>query len=235
MRRFNGQETTSTTVRLHGRRSLGGRREGHGETAVEVPETQHLLSRVQAPIREEMGYWDQTQSKHHPVRTETGRCRWEKATLSRLRQPTKKMQVENAVRDVAATVASQVSAYKHLLNRISAVRFSPGARARIYDSNCVYGKLHPLLHRAGGFVALGSLSPLSATLPFLRGLTLGAWEESQTFSKTGLQESTANRSALAPPETYVPTQDSLPANVAGKCTPGFPGAFLKDFLNLTSY
>ena len=96
------------------------------------------------------------------------------------------MQVENAVRDVAATVASQVSAHKHLLNRISTVRFSPGARARIYDSNCVYGKLHPLLPRAGGFVALGSLSPLSATLPFLRGLTLGAWEESQTFSKTGL-------------------------------------------------
>lgn len=42
MRRFNGQETTSKTVGLHGGRSLGKRREGRGETAAEVPETQPL-------------------------------------------------------------------------------------------------------------------------------------------------------------------------------------------------
>ena len=49
---------------------------------------------------------------------------------------------------------------------------------------CIENYTHSYTERAGGgFVTLGSLSP---TLPFLRGLTLGAWEESQTFSKTGL-------------------------------------------------
>lgn len=48
-------------------------------------EAQHLPSRVQVPIREEIGYWEQTQSKDHPVRAETGRCWWKKVTLSQVK------------------------------------------------------------------------------------------------------------------------------------------------------
>ena len=93
MRRFSGQET-HITVRavVSGGQGLGKRREGHGETAAGGPrdptpelEAQRLLSRPQVPIWEEIGYWEQTPGKGHPVRAETGLSWWEKAALSQVK------------------------------------------------------------------------------------------------------------------------------------------------------